>query len=103
MLRVALSGFGRVGRNFLRACHENGYSKALRIVAINDLGTPAINAHLLSHDSVHGPFRANVAVDGNPITVIGDRIRIFAESDPAKLPWVKTVIDLGLECTVALT
>ncbi|MDY0070117.1 MAG: type I glyceraldehyde-3-phosphate dehydrogenase [Porticoccaceae bacterium] len=103
MLRVALNGFGRVGRNILRACHENGYSEALRIVAINDLGTPAINAHLLSHDSVHGPFHATVTVESDAITVNGDRIRVFAESDPAKLPWGELGIDLVMECTGAFT
>ena len=103
MLRVALNGFGRVGRNILRACHENGYSEALQIVAINDLGTPAINAHLLSHDSVHGLFHASVTVESDAITVNGDRIRVFAEQDPVKLPWRELGIDLVMECTGAFT
>ena len=67
MIRVALNGFGRVGRNILRACYENGYDQAIRIIAINDLGTPEINAHLLRYDTVHGPFRGHLDVEDNAI------------------------------------
>lgn len=103
MIRVALNGFGRVGRNILRACYENGYDQAIRIIAINDLGTPEINAHLLRYDTVHGPFRGHLDVEDDAIIVNGDRIQVFAEQDPARLPWSDLDVDLVMECTGAFT
>lgn len=103
MIRIALNGFGRVGRNILRACYENGYDQSLKIVAINDLGTAAINGHLLSYDTVHGPFRARVEVGDNSISVNGDIIRVFAQPDPTALPWGELGVDLVLECTGEFT
>ncbi|MBZ9540361.1 type I glyceraldehyde-3-phosphate dehydrogenase [Modicisalibacter tunisiensis] len=98
-LRVAINGFGRIGRNVLRALYENGYRDRVQVVAINDLGDPALNAHLLKHDSVHGRFGHEVSHDEETLTVDGDRIQILAQRDPARLPWSELKIDLVMECT----
>jgi len=98
-LRVAINGFGRIGRNVLRALYENGYRDRVQVVAINDLGDPALNAHLLKHDSVHGRFAPEVGHDEESLTVGDDRIRILAQRDPAQLPWSSLDIDLVMECT----
>ena len=103
MIRVAINGFGRIGRNILRACYEGGYSDRIQIVAINDLGSPEINAHLLRHDTVHGHFGATVAVTEHGLLVDGDTIQVFAERDPAELPWESLEIDLVMECTGLFT
>ncbi|WP_271271045.1 type I glyceraldehyde-3-phosphate dehydrogenase [Aliamphritea hakodatensis] len=102
-IRVAINGFGRIGRNILRALYESGYRDQIQIVAINDLGDAAINAHLLSYDSVHGRFNAEVSVDNNALLVNGDAIRIYAERDPAKLPWEAHQVDVVYECTGLFT
>ncbi len=99
MLRVAINGFGRIGRNVLRACYESGYQNQLKIVAVNDLGEPGINAHLLKYDTVHGRFASSVEVSDGVMTVQGDPIRMLSERDPAKLPWREMKVDLVLECT----
>jgi glyceraldehyde 3-phosphate dehydrogenase len=98
-LRVAINGYGRIGRNILRAHYEGGKTHDLQIVAINDLGDPNTNAHLTLHDTTHGPFRGTVSVDGDSMVVNGDRIKVFAQRDPAKLPWGDEKIDVVLECT----
>ncbi|MHB0775758.1 type I glyceraldehyde-3-phosphate dehydrogenase [Halomonas sp. WWR20] len=98
-LRVAINGFGRIGRNVLRALYENDYRDRIEVVAINDLGDPALNAHLLKHDSVHGPFRFSVDHDNEALIVDGDRIRTLSERDPAKLPWESLDVALVMECT----
>jgi glyceraldehyde 3-phosphate dehydrogenase len=98
-LRVAINGYGRIGRNILRAHYEGGKTHDLQIVAINDLGDPNTNAHLTLHDTTHGPFRGTVTVDGDSMVVNGDRIKVFAQRDPAKLPWGDEKIDVVLECT----
>ncbi|WP_148253046.1 type I glyceraldehyde-3-phosphate dehydrogenase [Aidingimonas lacisalsi] len=102
-LRVAINGFGRIGRNALRALYENGYRDRIQVVAINDLGDPSLNAHLLKHDSVHGHFPFRVEHDDESISVDGERIRILSERDPASLPWKSLDIDLVMECTGLFT
>lgn len=102
-LRVAINGFGRIGRNVLRALYENGYRERIQVVAINDLGDPELNAHLLRHDSVHGRFGHDVEHDAETLSVAGDRISIFAQRDPAQLPWDKLGVDLVMECTGLFT
>ncbi|WP_249978138.1 type I glyceraldehyde-3-phosphate dehydrogenase [Vreelandella olivaria] len=102
-IRVAINGFGRIGRNVLRALYENGYRDRLQVVAINDLGDPSLNSHLLRHDTVHGYFPFNVEHDAESISVDGDRIAISSERDPANLPWASMDIDLVMECTGLFT
>lgn len=102
-IRVAINGYGRIGRNILRAVYESGYRQEVEIVAINDLGDAKINAHLTRFDSVHGPFAGNVEVEENAIVVNGDRILTFAEKNPAKLPWQTLNIDMVLECSGKFT
>ncbi len=97
-VRVAINGFGRIGRNILRAIAENNRTD-LTVVAINDLTDVATNAHLLKYDSVHGPFRGEVKVEGNTIDVGHGPIHVLAERDPTKLPWGKMGIDVVMECT----
>lgn len=99
MLRIAINGFGRIGRNTLRACYEQGYGDKIKFVAINDLGSPEINAHLLQYDTAHGRFSADISQTDRCLTVNGDKIRILSERDPAKLPWADLGVDLVMECT----
>ena len=89
-IRVAINGFGRIGRNVLRALYENGYRDRVQVVAINDLGDPSLNSHLLRHDTVHGHFPFSVEHDAESISVDGDRITISSERDPANLKWGET-------------
>ncbi|MDN7133896.1 type I glyceraldehyde-3-phosphate dehydrogenase [Halomonas sp. MC140] len=98
-IRVAINGFGRIGRNVLRALYENSYRDRIQVVAINDLGDPSLNSHLLRHDTVHGHFPFKVEHDAESITVDGDRIAVSSERDPANLPWEAMKIDLVMECT----
>lgn len=102
-IRVAINGFGRIGRNVLRALYENSYRDRVQVVAINDLGDPSLNSHLLRHDTVHGHFPFKVEHDAESITVDGDRIAISSERDPAQLPWASMNIDLVMECTGLFT
>ncbi|EHJ92145.1 type I glyceraldehyde-3-phosphate dehydrogenase [Vreelandella boliviensis] len=102
-IRVAINGFGRIGRNVLRALYENSYRDRVQVVAINDLGDPSLNSHLLRHDTVHGHFPFKVEHDAESITVDGDRIAISSERDPAQLPWSAMNIDLVMECTGLFT
>ncbi len=97
-VRVAINGFGRIGRNILRAIHESK-RRDIKVVAINDLGPVETNAHLLRHDSVHGPFAGTVKTFKNAIDIGRGRIQVTAERDPAKLPWAKLNVDVALECT----
>jgi glyceraldehyde 3-phosphate dehydrogenase len=101
-IKVAINGYGRIGRNVLRA-HYEGKKHDLSIVAINDLGSPETNAHLTRYDTVHGKFPGKVDVDGDAMVVNGDRIKVFAERDPAKLPWGTLGVDVVLECTGLFT
>jgi glyceraldehyde 3-phosphate dehydrogenase len=98
-VRVAINGYGRIGRNILRAHYESNKSHDLRIVAINDLGPPETNAHLTRYDTVHGKFPGKIEVDGDHMVVNGDRIRVVAQRDPAQLPWKDLNVDVVLECT----
>lgn len=98
-IKLAINGFGRIGRNILRAITEQGLQSTFDIVAINDLGNPDTNAHLTQYDSVHGRFNAKVSVDGDYMTVDNDRFKVLAEPDPTKLPWEDLGIDVVLECT----
>lgn len=99
MINIAINGYGRIGRNVLRALYEAGRTDEFRIVAINDLGDAKTNAHLTKYDSVHGRFNALVEADENTLYVNGDEIRIFAERNPASLPWADLGVDVVLECT----
>jgi glyceraldehyde 3-phosphate dehydrogenase len=98
-VKVAINGYGRIGRNVLRALYEGNRRAELEVVAVNDLGDAATNAHLTRHDSAHGKFPFSVAVDGDNLVVDGDRIRVCAERDPSKLPWGELGVDVVLECT----
>ncbi len=98
-IKLAINGYGRIGRNVLRALFESGRNKEFDVVAINDLGDSATNAHLTQYDTAHGRFPGEVKVDGDDIIVNGDRIKVFAERDPAKLPWGDLGVDVVLECT----
>jgi len=97
--KVAINGFGRIGRNVLRAHYEDGKQHPLQFVAINDLGDAKTNAHLLKYDTAHGRFKGSVEVQGDALLVNGERIQVLAERDPAKLPWKALGVDVVLECT----
>src|SRR6187455_3114191 len=101
-VRVGINGFGRIGRNILRAIAESG-RKDIEVVAINDLGPVETNAHLLRYDSVHGRFPGQVTVKGDTISVGNGAIKVTAEKDPAKLPWKDLGVDIALECTGIFT
>jgi len=103
MIKVAINGFGRIGRMVLRAHYESGKKHGLQFVAINDLGDAQTNAHLLKYDTAHGKFPSSVRVDGDSIVVGNDRIKVVAERDPAKLPWKSLGVDIVLECTGLFT
>jgi glyceraldehyde 3-phosphate dehydrogenase len=98
-VRVAINGYGRIGRNILRSHYEGGKKHDLAIVALNDLGPPETNAHLTRYDTTHGKFPGKVEVDGDHMVVNGDRIRVSAQRDPAQLPWGQLGVDVVLECT----
>ena len=101
-IRVAITGFGRIGRNVLRAHYEGGKKHDVEIVAINAPGDLAIHAHLLKHDSCHGRFNADVQVEGTDTLIVnGDRIRVFATRDPKEIPWGELNVDVVMECTGA--
>ncbi|NAS62616.1 type I glyceraldehyde-3-phosphate dehydrogenase [Pseudomonas syringae pv. actinidiae] len=102
-LRIAINGFGRIGRNVLRALYTQGYRQDLQVVAINDLGDSEMNAHLLRFDTVHGPFSGTVECDKESLTVNGDRISVSAIRNPAELPWKAQDIDVMFECTGLFT
>jgi glyceraldehyde 3-phosphate dehydrogenase len=102
-LKVGINGYGRIGRNVLRALYEAGRQNEIRIVAVNDLGNAETNAHLTRFDTVHGRFRGEVRVDGDHMVINGDRIRVLAERDPAKLPWGDMGVDTVFECTGLFT
>ncbi len=98
-IRVAINGYGRIGRNILRAHYEGGKKHDIQIVAINDLGDAKSNAHLTRYDTAHGKFPGTVTVDGDYMIVNGDKIRVFAERNPANIPWGAEGVDVVLECT----
>ena len=98
-IKVGINGYGRIGRNVLRALYEGKRNGEIQIVAINDLGDAETNAHLTRYDTAHGRFHADVKVDGDSMVVNGDRIRVLAERDPSKLPWGELGVEYVLECT----
>ena len=98
-IKVGINGYGRIGRNILRALYENDRRGDLEIVAVNDLGDARTNAHLTRRDSAHGPFPGTVDVDGDSMVVNGDRIRVLAERDPSKLPWGDLGVEIVMEST----
>ena len=98
-IKVAINGYGRIGRNVLRAHYEGGKKHDIEIVAINDLGDPKTNAHLTKYDTAHGPFPGDVSVDGDYMIVNGDKIRVLANRNPAELPWGELGVDVVMECT----
>jgi len=102
-IKVGINGYGRIGRNVLRALYESGRTNEIQIVAINDLGDANTNAHLTRYDTAHGRFPGKVSVDGDSMVVNGDRIRVLAQRDPAKLPWNELGVDTVLECTGLFT
>jgi glyceraldehyde 3-phosphate dehydrogenase len=102
-IKVGINGYGRIGRNILRALYEAKRTNEIQIVAINDLGNANTNAHLTRYDTAHGRFNGTVAVDGDSIVVNGDRIRVLSERDPAKLPWGQLGVEVVFECTGIFT
>lgn len=98
-VKIAINGYGRIGRNILRAIHELGRSDEFDVVAINDLGDPETNAHLTQYDTAHGRFPGEVKIEGDFLVINGDRLKVFAERDPSKLPWKELGVDVVLECT----
>jgi glyceraldehyde 3-phosphate dehydrogenase len=98
-IKVAINGYGRIGRNILRAHYEGGKRHDIAIVAVNDLGSPETNAHLTRYDTAHGRFPGKVSVEGDSMVVDGDRIKVFAQRDPAQLPWSSLGVDVVLEST----
>ena len=98
-VKVAINGYGRIGRNIMRALYELDRTDEITIVAINDLGDAKSNAHLTQYDTAHGKFPGTVSVEDGDLIVNGDRIKVFAERDPSKLPWAELGVDLVMECT----
>ena len=101
-VRVAINGFGRIGRNILRAIHESGRTD-IEVVAVNDLGPVETNAHLLRFDSVHGRFPHEVKVEGDMISVGSEKFKVTAVKDPSHLPWKEMGVDIAMECTGIFT
>ena len=102
-LRIAINGYGRIGRNVLRSHYEGGKKHDIQFVAVNDLGDAKTNAHLTKYDTAHGKFPGTVAVDGDNLVVNGDKIRVCAQKNPAELPWKELKVDVVLECTGLFT
>jgi glyceraldehyde 3-phosphate dehydrogenase len=98
-VKVAINGYGRIGRNIMRSVYEYGRKDEIQIVAINDLGDANTNAHLTQYDTAHGRFPGEVGVDGGDLVINGDRVKVFAERDPSKLPWSDLGVDVVYECT----
>ena len=102
-IKIGINGYGRIGRNILRALYESDLSKQIQIVAINDLGNAETNAHLTRYDTAHGKFHGTVSVEGDYMIVNGDKIRVFSDRDPAKLPWKDVGVDVVHESTGLFT
>ena len=103
MIRVAINGFGRIGRNILRALYERNIQDQIQVVAINDLGSPEINAHLLQFDTTHGRFAFNVEQSHDGFTIASHPIKVLAVADPNQLPWRELDVDVVYECTGLFT
>jgi glyceraldehyde 3-phosphate dehydrogenase len=102
-IKVAINGYGRIGRNVLRALYESGRTNEIQVVAINDLGDAETNAHLTQYDTAHGKFPGTVTADGGDLIVNGDRIKVYAVRNPADIPWGAHDVDVVLECTGLFT
>src|SRR5512147_171997 len=102
-VKVAINGYGRIGRNVLRALYESGRNREISIVAVNDLGDSKTNAHLTKYDTAHGKFPGKVEVEGDALVVNGDRIKVLAQRSPAELPWAALGVDVVMECTGLFT
>ncbi len=102
-IKVAINGYGRIGRNILRALYEGNKKNDIQIVAINDLGDASILAHLTQYDTAHGRFNGTVSIEGNALIINGDKIAVYAERDPENLPWGQLGVDVVLECTGIFT
>jgi glyceraldehyde 3-phosphate dehydrogenase len=102
-IKVGINGYGRIGRNILRALYEAKRTNEISIVAINDLGDAQTNAHLTRYDTAHGRFEGKVSVDGDAMVVDGDRIKVIAQRDPTKIPWGELGVEIVLECTGLFT
>ncbi len=98
-IKLAVNGYGRIGRNCMRALYESGYRQDIEIIAINDLGDARTNAHLTRYDTTHGRFPGEVSLEGDNLLINGDRVRVYAERDPSNLPWKELGVDVVLECT----
>ncbi|WP_119343346.1 type I glyceraldehyde-3-phosphate dehydrogenase [Facilibium subflavum] len=98
-IKIAINGYGRIGRCVLRAIYEGGLTDQFKVVAINDLGSADVNVHLTKYDTTHGPFKADVSLQGNEMQVNNDRIKLLAERNPADLPWKSLEVDVVFECT----
>ncbi|HQU06805.1 MAG: type I glyceraldehyde-3-phosphate dehydrogenase [Ferrovum sp. 21-44-67] len=101
-IRIGINGYGRIGRNVLRALYESG-RKDIQVVAINDLGNSETNAHLTRYDTAHGKFHGEVHVEGDSIVVNGDKIKVFSQRNPADIPWTSVGAEVILECTGLFT
>ena len=99
MIKIAINGYGRIGRNITRALYESGKRDKIQLIAINDLGDLETNVHLTKYDSVHGRFPGEVSAESNDLVINGDKIRVCAERNPEKLPWGELDVDVVLECT----
>ncbi|OUD14410.1 type I glyceraldehyde-3-phosphate dehydrogenase [Thioflexithrix psekupsensis] len=102
-IKVAINGYGRIGRNVMRALYESNRTDQIQIVAVNDLGDAKTNAHLTQYDTAHGRFNGSVSVDGDSMVVNGDRVRVLSERNPANLPWGEMGVDVVYECTGLFT
>ena len=102
-IKVAINGYGRIGRNVLRAIYESGRNNEIQVVAINDLGDAETNAHLTQYDTAHGKFPGTVSAEGGDLIVNGDRIKVYAVRNPAEIPWGSHGVDVVLECTGLFT
>jgi glyceraldehyde 3-phosphate dehydrogenase len=98
-VKIAINGYGRIGRNIMRAIYESGRTEEFQVVAINDLADAKTNAHLTQYDTAHGKFPGDISVDGGDLVINGDRIKVFAERDPANLPWGELGVEVVHECT----
>ena len=99
MINIGINGYGRIGRNILRAVYEQGLQDEFKVVAVNDLTSAEINVHLTKYDSIHGPFNRDVSLDGEVMTVEGDKVQLFAEPNPEIIPWSDHGVDVVFECT----
>ncbi|MEL0068577.1 MAG: type I glyceraldehyde-3-phosphate dehydrogenase [Gammaproteobacteria bacterium] len=99
MIKIGINGYGRIGRNILRAVYEQGLQDEFKVVAVNDLTSPEINVHLTKYDSIHGPFNRDVQLSGEVMTVEGDDVQLFAEPNPELIPWSDFGVDVVFECT----